>query len=227
MSPNAIDFFNPLSPFDGVSILKNCVLEQVQFAIAVDLQGTQAVINTRIDNRLSVDKFYLVFATNHQVENRVGSFSFKLGTRIFFFKSDILKDEKGYYITDKMTIFELRRRRHERFNIPQNFAQTCTVFLDKGKEVKAHIVDISVSGIRLYITGGITEFLVDGRISFLFQVEKRGEVMCQGLVRFAKRDPRGLQILGIEFVQLTALLQSKIQNVCEDLERNLTIRVRK
>ncbi len=228
MSSQAVDFFNPLTPHEGQSILKNCVLEQTMFAIAIDIQGTQAVINTQIDNRLLANRFYLTFATHHPVEGRTGSFSFKLGTRIFFFKSDILKDNKGYYIADNMTIYELRRRRHERFILPKDFSQNCTIFDDKAKDTKlnAYIVDISLSGIRLYIRAQSPEYKVGSRISFSFQIEKRGEILALGTVRFAKIDQYGFQTLGIEFVNTTPLFQNKVQNVCDDLQRNLSVRLK-
>ena len=228
MSNTLVDYFNPLTLNEGQSILKNCVIEQTMFAIAIDIQGTQAVINTNIDNRLLANRFYLTFSTPHQVDGKTGSFSFKLGTRIFFFKSEIYKDPKGYYIQDNMTIYELRRRRHERFQIPKDFSQACSVFADKSKESKlsAHIIDLSLSGIRLYLKSQHPEYTPGQRISFSFQVEKRGEILALGLVRYAKRDPSGFQTLGIEFVNVTPLFQNKVQNVCDDLERNLNVRLK-
>jgi hypothetical protein len=45
---SAVDFFNPLVNFEGISILKNCVIEQTVFAVNIDILGNQAIINTRI-----------------------------------------------------------------------------------------------------------------------------------------------------------------------------------
>lgn len=223
---SAIDFFNPLSQFEGVSILKNCVIEQTIFAINIDIAGNQAIISTKIDNRLLANRFYLIFATEHQVEGKVGSFSFKVGTRIFFFKSEISKDNKGYYILDSITIYELCRRRHERYNIPKEFSQNCSVLIDQARTLKAHIIDLSESGIRIQIKSNPINYEVGHRISVLFQIEKRGEIMPMGIVRYIKKNSDGSLIIGIEFQNLSPLLLNKIKNVCEDLERQLKSKTR-
>jgi c-di-GMP-binding flagellar brake protein YcgR len=149
-----------------------------------------------------------------------------LGTRVFFFKSEILKDQKGFYIQDNITIYELCRRKHERFNIPKEFMQSCTIQADMNKNIRAHIVDLSESGIRLQIKSSPIDYKPNDLISFSFQIEKRAEIMTQGHVRYLKKDGEGILTLGLEFHQLTPLLINKIKNVCEDLERNLKIKTR-
>ncbi len=234
---HAVDYFNPLSTEDANAVIKKCIQENIFCTLAVDLATALAapesiqkkvVLNILFDNKLLVNKFYIVLKSSHDLENTVGSFNLKLGTRMFFFKSLISKDVKGFFIADNVQMFELKRRRHERYEIPADWSQSCSVFIENKKDFKldAKIIDISLSGVRLFLKAQLPEFKTEQKISFVFQIHKRGEVMITGTIRFVKKDLNFCQTLGIEFQNLTPLLESKIQNTCEDLERNLKIKVR-
>lgn len=235
---HAVDYFNPLTFDEANSVFKKCIHEKIYCTLAFDSADTasstesikknKVVLNVLFDNKLLANKFYIILKSSDHLENVVGSFNLKLGTRMFFFKSTIAKDLKGFFITDTVQMFELKRRRHERFEIPADWSQSCNVFIENTKDLKldARIIDISLSGVRLFLKAQLPDFKTEQKISFIFQIHKRGEVMVTGIVRFVKKDSNFFQTLGIEFQNLTPLLESKIQNTCEDLERNLKVKVR-
>lgn len=234
---HAVDYFNPLTLDEANAVFKKCIHEKINCTLAVDLAAAlssaesiqkKVVLNVLFDNKLLANKFYIILKSSHELENTVGSFNLKLGTRMFFFKSTISKDAKGFFIADNVQMFELKRRRHERFEIPADWSQSCSVFIENKKDFKldAQILDVSLSGVRLFLKAQLPEFKTDQKISFVFQIHKRGEVMLTGAIRFVKKDSNFFQTLGVEFQNLTPLLESKIQNTCEDLERNLKVKVR-
>jgi len=215
---NLTDFFDPLAQKESLDILKKCILEKTVLVVLQDKEGS-SIAHIRLINKLILNRFDINTKEEINLKDRVGSFSFSLGTRVFFFKTKIFQDKDIFYISSDLEIFELKRRRDERFNVPEDWRQHCAIYVDAQSKLKvpALVKDISASGIRLIVMAQLPEFKSKQKISFHFQINKRAEILATGIIHFHKKNPNH-QILGIEFVHVTPLFQSKVQNVCSDLE---------
>lgn len=216
------DFFNSIPQKESLQILRKCIAEKTVLVV-IQEKETSSVAHIKLQDRLMLNRLSIISEEKINLKDKIGSFSFSLGTRVFFFKTKILEDKGMHYISSDLQIFELKRRRDERFNVPEGWKQQACVFVDLQLKIKvpALVKDISASGIRLIVMAQIPDFKGLQKISFTFQMHKRAAIFATGLIRFYKKNMNH-QILGIEFAHITPLFQSKIQNVCVDLERAQT-----
>lgn len=214
------NFFEPLAPPKADNLIQNCVLDQVKLALAAE--GSVVVMKVSLQNKSSSSKIYVLMSSpKEEIVGKVCTFSCTMGTQLFFFKSKVAKDRVGFYLADTFTIYELKRRRHIRFNIPPEWAKKCSIFIDARKTMKvpAEIINLSLSGLRFSLQSQIPEFRMHQKLALSFQIHKRSEVLCQAEVVFVKKNAATGPILGVEFVELSPLSEDKILNICDDLSR--------
>lgn len=213
-------FFEPLPPPKADNLIQNCVLDHVKLALAAAESVT--VMKVNLENRSSSNKTYIIMSSpKEELIGKICTFSCTMGTQLFFFKSKVAKDKIGFYLADTFTIYELKRRRHIRFNIPPEWNKKCSIFIDARKtmKVQADIVNLSLSGLRFALQSQLPEFRMHQKLSLSFQIHKRSEVQVQAEVVFVKKNAASGPILGVEFVDLSPLSEDKILNLCDDLSR--------
>jgi c-di-GMP-binding flagellar brake protein YcgR len=151
------------------------------------------------------------------------AFSFRIGTRVYFFKAKVQQDGKGFFTQVGFDMLELRRRRHVRFDVPTNFEHECFVItsLNKSAKVPANILNFSESGAKLMVAADLVLYQKGNGIILSLKVGKRATFLVGCQIRFVSRKPKENPELGVEFVNLTEIKKSRILNVCEDLTRLL------
>lgn len=215
------NFFERLPKSEVESIYKKNTFEKCQ--VTIDGRANDIL---RIDLTSSeVEKFgklYILPKEVYELKDKICAFSFRIGTRVFFFKAKILQDGKGFYVaTNSLDLLELRRRRHVRFEVPENFSHECYVItsLNRSARVEAKLLNFSESGAKMVVMADLVLFQKGSGVIISLKVGKRAVFLVGSVIRFVSRKPKENPELGIEFVNLTEIKKSRILNVCEDLTR--------
>ncbi len=219
MKSDIFNFFDQQTNEYSLTILKNCILDQIKIQVVQENQVK--VFSSFLDNKFSAKKFYLSIDARALDLTQKYSFCIKMNSKVYFFKSQIFEDTKGIYFKDDICIYELRRRKDTRFELPLGWKQSCSIYaqMKKGLRLEARVLNISWSGIRLEVVPPFSEFLMNQEIQFSLQVHRRAELLCHGVIKYVKNNKNSGPVLGIEFINKSRLFDSKIQNICEDLLR--------
>lgn len=214
------NFFEKLSKAEVESILRKGIFDKTQLTIDGNSSEVVRILLTSVELEKS-KKLYIIPQEIYELKDKTCAFSFRLGTRIFFFKAKVLQDGKGFYVQSGFDLLELRRRRHVRFEVPENFPHECYVItsLNKSTRVEARIVNFSESGMKLEVMADLSSLQRGSGVIVSLQIGKRAVFLVGCQIRFVSRRPRENPQLGLEFVNLTDIKKSRILNVCEDLTR--------
>ncbi|AZZ37729.1 hypothetical protein CIK05_13290 [Bdellovibrio sp. qaytius] len=214
------NFFEKLPKAEIEAIFKKNIFDKCQ--ITIDGKTNEVVrVNLTSSEVEKFKKIYILPIEVYELKDKMCAFSFRIGTRVFFFKAKILMDGKGFYISSNIEMLELRRRRHVRFEVPDNFPHEVFVItsLNKNARVEAKLLNFSESGAKMLVMGDLLLFQRGTGVIISLKVGKRAVFLAGGIIRFVSRKPKENPELGIEFVNLTEIKKSRILNVCEDLTR--------
>lgn len=216
------NFFEKLPKSEIESILKKNIFDKCQ--ITVDGKTNEVIqVNLTASEVEKFGKLYILPLAVYELKDKLCAFSFRIGTRVFFFKAKVLMDGKGFYVTTKMEMLELRRRRHVRFEVPHDFPHEVYVItsLNKNARVEAQLSNFSESGAKMIVMADLVLFQKGSGVILSIKVGKRAVFLVGCVIRFVSRKPKENPELGLEFVNLTEIKRSRILNVCEDLTRLL------
>lgn len=215
------NFFEKLPKSEAENIYKKNVFEKCQ--ITIDGRTNDIVPVNMISSEVEkFGKLYVLPLEVIELKDKMCAFSFRIGTRVFFFKAKMLMDGKGFYVaTSGLEMLELRRRRHVRFEVPDSFPHECYVItsLNKNARVEARLLNFSESGAKMVVTADLVLFQKGSGVIISMKVGKRAVFLVGSVIRFVSRKPKENPELGVEFVNLTEIKKSRILNVCEDLTR--------
>ncbi len=214
------NFFEKLPKSEIESIFKKNIFDKVQ--ITIDGKVNEVVrVNLTSSEVEKFGKLYILPLEVYELRDKMCAFSFRIGTRVFFFKAKILMDGKGFYVNANLEMLELRRRRHVRFEVPDNFTHEVYVItsLNKNARVEAKLLNFSESGAKMQVMADLVLFQRGSGVILSLKVGKRAVFLVGSVIRFVSRKPKENPELGIEFVNLTEIKKSRILNVCEDLTR--------
>lgn len=215
------NFFEKLPKSEVENIYKKNIFQKCQ--ITIDGRTNEIVrVELTASEVEHFGKLYILPQEVYELKDKVCAFSFRVGTRVFFFKSKILQDGKGFYVpVNNLDMLELRRRRHVRFEVPENFQHECYVItsLNRNARVEAKLINFSESGAKMIVMADLVLFQKGSGVIISLKVGKRAVFLVGSVIRFVSRKPKENPELGIEFVNLTDIKKSRILNVCEDLTR--------
>mgnify|MGYP002357531966 FL=1 len=123
-------------------------------------------------------------------------------------------------------MYELQRRKHTRFDIPDEWLQSCSIYqsLKKAPQIGASVVNISWSGLRLKVGPQLPECKLNQEIQFTLRIHRRAEFLATGEIVYIKKNKKTGPLLGIQFKNTSHLLESKVQNICDDLLRYFVLK---
>ncbi len=173
---------------------------------------------------MSQDKFgrlYVMPQDIHELKDRTCAFSFRIGTRIFFFKSKIQLGGKGFFVDIGFDLIELRRRRHIRFIIPEYLTYESSIISQvyKNLRINAQLINFSESGAKIKCRESLTGIQKGATIILSVKAERRPAFMVACEVKFILRKQISQPEIGLHFVNPDRMTQNKITNLCEDLSR--------
>jgi hypothetical protein len=226
-SGNALNFFNQLQKNESLDLLKFCILNRIKVHVVEEDQVKTLVCY--LDNLSSLNKFYVICSNYIFNLQKKYSFCVSLNQKIYFFKSDLVQDKKGLCIDGDINIYELRRRKHTRFDLPSGWNQSCLIYqtIKKNPKLRARILNLSWSGIRVEIESEFAQYRLNQQIQFSIQIHRRSEILCAGSVKYLKQNKYSGPSLGLEFTNLSNSFENKIKNMCDDLLRYHVLSLKK
>ncbi len=216
---HAVEHIKKLKATDARQIIYRGMQEKMVLACTV---GSELkVFDLTLQGELLADHIHLASKKWESLIGQECAFSFKVDTRVYFFKTKVKKQAGDVVIKTDFDLFELVRRKDVRHKIPYEWPQSAAVLIDSKKEKKiaANIMDLSRSGIRLQLLAQLPEFKVGRSITFTIKIHRRAVAQINGVVKHSKRLPNQLPVIGVEFVDLTRVLEDRILNICNDIVR--------
>lgn len=147
------------------------------------------------------------------------TFKITLGKNIYFFNSDVKEVDKKFLIKKPAHVYELKRRKEERFYIPSGWDQFALVLTPEKTSFNstAKILEISSSGIKLAIVPEIPRFEMNQKVKMQIKIHKRATFVVNGIIRHVKKNKNSGPTVGVEFYNESNLTKSKVSNICDDL----------
>lgn len=156
--------------------------------------------------------------------------NFFLGGERYFFKTPVLVNSDVIILRMDADLFHLQRRQNYRIKIPENYQATFLVSsLNKAPtKLSGQIFDLSSGGCRVVLTAS-TPILEHGDIlSGHIVIGKRDPLEIEGVIRHHKLEKGAAltkQIFGVEFRQLSSLIEGKLFAITMDLHREFFSRL--
>lgn len=165
------------------------------------------------------DKYGLLVRNDLEVSNLEVTFKVHLGTDLYFFKSKIKSEKLGNVIEAPFKVFKLVRRKDTRYLIPSTWSQSGFIVSAEKKTLnsKIRLVDMSVSGIRIHVLTELPRYEKGQKILLQFKLHRRSLISVEAVIQHVRYNYHGGQLIGVQFVQETPLIHSKIANICDDL----------
>lgn len=222
------NFFEKLNKLDVEALLKKNFFEKAQLTVQTVSGPRILKVKLICANNDKFGKIYILPQEVEELAHKVCAFSFRVGTQVYFFKEKIQFDNKGFFAQVGFEIFELRRRRHVRYEVLENFDYEAFMFLEADQKNKFDIqlINFSESGARFTISLDLALFQKGNHVNIAFKVGKRAAFSVAAQIKFVGRKPKENPVIGAEFVKLDLLTKNKILSICEDLTR-LHFQVRK
>lgn len=162
-----------------------------------------------------------------EAQKVVVNFQFK--NERYFFQTD-LRFAAGWAVLGiEVDLFQLQRRANARIDIPSKYEARFSILNHGGRVyfVETRVVDISAGGIKIEFKSATPELKVGDRIKGALRLGHRRAMDFEVEVRFCqKREHNGdvVQTAGLEFQNVTSILESRLLNLVMDLQRELFLK---
>lgn len=153
--------------------------------------------------------------------------NFTLNADKYFFQSDLVKLDGGYYeVSIPPELFHLQRRQSFRIRITDNYATSLKIVSVNGNPftLTGKVHDLSAGGCRMVLPKDNPEFKSDDIIDFDIAIGTRPTMRMTGKVRHVKQElinDKPKQVAGIEFQNMNSMTEGKIFAVVMELHREL------
>lgn len=221
---NAGEFLVELEEKDAFVALQNC------FNMNSDMTLKNEMDSSAVSAKIAYFADKKVFLESPAIEKLftfmgLTSIKFFIGTEVYFIKVPLEVVNDGICFPQDAKILQLRRRKEQRYNLPEKWNQNAAVWSIQLKtKNNARVVDISNSGIRFEVPKLTLSISKGDQIRIQYQIFKRAEIVCDAVVRFIMTKPNGSAVLGLEFVNLQKTHKSRIGSIVEDLVNHYALK---
>ncbi|MFN3454438.1 MAG: PilZ domain-containing protein [Pseudobdellovibrio sp.] len=215
------NFFEKLPKSEVENILKKKQFERSQLTVNT-LRGPVVVkIDIVISDNDKFGRVRILPSEVYPLRNEVCAVSFRIGTRVYFFKGKIEMDDMGFFMDMGFDLIELRRRRHIRFEVPSEYPYQCYVHPSDNEDAKvqAKIINFSESGLRIAVETDLISFQKGNEIALSLKSGNRATFFIGAVIRFTGRRLKENPELGLEFLDVDDTKNYRRLDVCEDLSR--------
>lgn len=212
--------FKKVSRLEVDRILAHGVFQKCQ--LSLNFSHLQKVIKIKLAT-IPEDKFRRIYVLPQEVEDlkeKLCAFSFKIGTQMYFFKSRIKFNQRGFYVdAPGEQTYELARRKHIRFESHSKFPIYCSVVVsgDSKAKVSGQLLNISAAGASFRLGEDDSLFTKNHTVHVLIKPEQSAGFAVQGTVRYVKKKTGKPTEVGLEFAALDQVQTNKINSICEEL----------
>ncbi len=217
MSSEILSFLNELSSKETENFFDN--IKNNKFKISFKITDIDKIEKAQILSTPFGNKFIVIFRKDLEISSVEATFKINIGTELFFFKTAIKADKKYFNIEAPFRVFKLVRRKNTRYIIPANWSQSGFIVSVEKKMLnsKIRLVDMSLSGIRIHVLTELPRYEKSQKITLQFKLHRRSMIVVDAVIQHVKHNYQGGQLLGVQFIQETPLVHSKIANICDDL----------
>ena len=184
-------------------------------------QESDKIIKTTLSKNSARKQFYLENKEISFEKAAIVTFKIIVDRKLYFLKTTIKKTNSEYYFENLEHMFELVRRKKPRYIVPDHWVQSARVQAAASPiELKspATILDVSRSGMRLYVRADLPRYEKNQTINLFFKIYRRAEILVKSRIIYIQHGPDGGgPIIGLEYSDNSILIANKIQNVCDDL----------
>ncbi len=211
---NVVEYLAEVTFDQAERLLKSAISNA--YTVQVKLSGEDKILSIVLQKSDNKNRILL---SGKLFKIHLATFKVEIGPDVYFFKTEILQEDKISFIQKPFKVFRLIRRKEPRYKIPKAWSHLALILATQQMKLnsRADIVEFSASGIRLHALSDLLRVDQDEIIRIQFRIHKRAEITVSGLIRHIRRNRAGGFTLGIEFVKVSGLTQMKIQNVCDDL----------
>jgi hypothetical protein len=201
-------------------ILTHGVFQKCQ--LSLNFSPLQKVIKVKLAT-LELDASRKVYVLPQEVEelkDKLCAFSYKIGTQMYFFKSHLKFNNRGFYVdAPREGTYELARRKNIRFEAHPKYPISCSVVVSKdGKaKVTGQLLNISSAGASLSLGDDASMFKKNSTVHVLLKPEQSAGFSVEAHVRFIKKKTGKPTEVGLEFGRLDNLQINKVNLICEEL----------
>lgn len=201
-------------------ILTHGVFQKAQ--LSLNFLHLQKVIKVKLAT-LATDAIKRVYVLPQEVEElkeKVCAFSFKIGTQMYFFKSNIKFNNRGFFVEPPRDhMYELARRKNIRFESHPKYPIFCSVVVssDGKAKVTGELLNISAAGASLRLGQDSSIFKKNHVVHILIKPEHTAGFSVQAKVRFVKGKSGKPVEVGFEFEALDNVQNNRINLICEEL----------
>lgn len=155
--------------------------------------------------------------------------SFSVGSDRYFLMTSLSNIGGGYFEVDfSKDIFHLQRRQSYRIRFPDNHKSTYEIgrLNSQPRTMTGGIWDISTGGVRLLFPHDRPLLTVDDVVEGVLNLGQRQPLSFKGQVRHVKfeRDDILRQIVGVEFLEMTTVMENRLFAITMELHRELLTR---
>jgi hypothetical protein len=149
---------------------------------------------------------------------------FFLGSEKYYFQSitDVVLNKLHFVITEK--VFHLQRRQNYRVIIPESYKATFDILRVNGQSqvLQGRLADLSGGGCRL-VCNSSSSIKMDDQVVGTLRIAKRDPIDISGVIKHLKPDTntKNSQIVGIEFTQLTPIIENRLVALTMDLYKEI------
>lgn len=206
-----------VSPEEGHQVLMS--IRNKDIKLKFKNEGSSRIESAQITASALPKKYFLLVSSTFTKSDKPVTFKIQLGTDVYFFKTVVNTDGKYFFINLPFTIFKLVRRDKTRFAIPPGWLQSGSIMLLEKNLYTSKVMwlDLSLSGIKVLVVGDLTAFEKMQQVKINFKIHRRSEIQVLGFIRHITKQKVKGQVIGIQFVNQSKLVQNKIQNLCDDL----------
>lgn len=202
---------------------------EIHFKIA----DKNKIIKTTLKKINERKHFYIVAAVDAFADNPEITAKIIINGKLFFLKTTLKRFQGGIYFDSYENMFELIRRKNQRFSIPKQWSQTAFVqatddrviqprhvtYVELSKTLKsaATVIELSKSGMKMQLSYELPRYEKNQIINIKFKIFRRAEIQINAKIIHLKKNVTAGPTIGVQFMDETILLKNKIQNVCDDL----------
>ncbi len=192
-----------------------------QVEIHLKEQESERIVKTTITKNAARKIFYIDNKSLSFDKNGIVTFKIIVDRKLYFLKTSMKKVSSEYFFENIEHMFELVRRKKPRYIVPDHWAQSAKVQgANTPIELKspATILDLSRTGMRLYVRVDLPRFEKNQIVNLFFKVYRRAEILVKSRIIYVQHgSDGGGPIIGLEYSDNSILIANKIQNVCDDL----------
>ncbi|MFZ3230761.1 MAG: hypothetical protein WA160_11195 [Pseudobdellovibrio sp.] len=221
MTTGILDYLSELKPDEVSKVFE--IIQRRSLKIQFKSPENEKVGFVQFVATESANKLCLIFKKDFNLINQTLTFKIKIGTEIYFFKTNIKSLANDFFIQGPFKLYKLIRRKNVRYIVPDSWAQSGCILAAQKKIMnsKFNIIEISNSGMRILVFPQLPRYEKKQQIQITFKIHKRAVITVSAIIKHMKNNKLGGPILGLEFVFENAMIQNRIQNICEDLAHSV------